>query len=67
MLNKQILRSKNKSYFAVVKQGDGGLQDFIHTPNFILVDKKKQIRGIYNGTSSEDIAQIIEDIRILQD
>ena len=61
-----IYNLARKSYFAVVEQGDGGLQDFIHTPNFILVDKKKQIRGIYDGTSTEDIQQIIEDIRILQ-
>ena len=63
---KHIYNLARKSYFAVVEQGDGRLQDFIHTPNFILVDKKKQIRGIYNGTSTEDIKQIIEDIRILQ-
>ncbi|GAA4933664.1 SCO family protein [Algibacter agarivorans] len=63
---KHIYNLARKSYFAVVEQGDGGLQDFIHTPNFILIDKKKQIRGIYDGTSTEDIKQIIEDIRILK-
>ena len=54
-----------KSYFAVVEQGDGGLQDFIHTPNFILVDKKRQIRGIYNGTEDEEILRLIQDLRTL--
>lgn len=63
---KHIYELARKSYFAVVEQGDGGLQDFIHTPNFILVDKKKQIRGIYDGTSIEEINRIIEDIKILQ-
>ena len=63
---KHIYELARKSYFAVVEQGDGGLQDFIHTPNFILIDKKKQIRGIYNGTGVDDMEQIIEDIRILQ-
>jgi len=63
---KHIYDLARKSYFAVVEQGDGGLQDFIHTPNFILIDKEKQIRGIYDGTKDEDIKQIIEDIRILQ-
>jgi len=62
---KHIYELARKSYFAVVEQGDGGLQDFIHTPNFILVDKKKQIRGIYDGTKDEEIARIISDIRIL--
>jgi len=63
---KHIYNLARKSYFAVVEQGDGGLQDFIHTPNFILVDKEKQIRGIYDGTNNEDIKRIIEDIKILQ-
>jgi protein SCO1/2 len=55
-----------KSYFAVTDQGDGGLQDFIHTPNFILVDPRKQIRGIYDGTKEEEITRLISDIRRLQ-
>jgi len=54
-----------KSYFAVVEQGDGGLQDFIHTPNFILVDKKKQIRGINDGTKDKEIKRLINDINFL--
>ncbi len=63
---KHIYNLARKSYFAVVQKGDGDLQDFIHTPNFILVDKEKQIRGIYDGTDNDDIKQIIQDIRILQ-
>jgi len=62
---KQIYELARKSYFAVVEQGDGGLQDFIHTPNFILVDKQKQIRGIYDGTDNDEIKRLINDIRIL--
>lgn len=62
---KHIYELARKSYFAVVEQGDGGLQDFIHTPNFILVDKKKQIRGIYDGTNDSDIHRLIDDIKLL--
>jgi protein SCO1/2 len=62
---KHICELARKSYFAVVEQGDGGLQDFIHTPNFILVDKKKQIRGIYDGTDNDEILQLIKDIKTL--
>jgi protein SCO1/2 len=62
---KHIYELARKSYFAVVEQGDGGLQDFIHTPNFILVDKKKQIRGIYDGIKDEEIVRLINDIKIL--
>ena len=63
---KHIYELARKSYFAVVEQGDGGLQDFIHTPNFILIDKEKQIRGIYDGTNDDDIKQVIEDIKTLK-
>ncbi len=62
---KHIYELARKSYFAVVEQGDGGLQDFIHTPNFILVDKEKQIRGIYDGTNTDEIKRLIDDINIL--
>lgn len=62
---KHIYNLARKSYFAVVDEGDGGLQDFIHTPNFILVDKQKQIRGIYDGTDSDEILRLINDIGIL--
>ncbi len=62
---KHIYNLARQSYFAVVERGDG-LQDFIHTPNFILIDKEKQIRGIYDGTNDEDIKRIIDDIHILK-
>lgn len=63
---KHIYNLARKSYFAVVNEGDGGLQDFIHTPNFVLIDKKKQIRGIYDGTNDEEIQRLIDDIGILK-
>lgn len=63
---KHIYELARKSYFAVIDEGDGGLQDFIHTENFVLVDKKKQIRGYYDGTDAEDIDRLIEDIKLLQ-
>lgn len=63
---KHIYELARKSYFAVLKKGDGGLQDFIHTPNFILIDKKKQIRGIYDGTDDMEIKRVINDIKTLQ-
>ncbi|MDB4293573.1 SCO family protein, partial [Maribacter sp.] len=63
---KHIYTLARKSYFAVVNEGDGGLQDFIHTPNFILVDTKKQIRGVYDGTKDMEIDRLINDINSLK-
>lgn len=61
-----IYKLARKSYFAVLEDGDGGDQDFIHTEQFILIDKKKQIRGIYDGTDQKEIQKIIDDITILK-
>lgn len=63
---KQIYDLARKSYFAVLDEGDGGVQDFIHTEQFILVDKKKRIRGYYDGTDPKDIQRVIEDIYLLK-
>jgi protein SCO1/2 len=32
----------------------------------VLVDKKKRIRGFYDGTDSESIEKLLEDIKILK-
>ena len=63
---KHIYALARKSYFAVLDEGDGGAQDFIHTEQFILVDKKKQLRGFYDGTDAEEIQRLIKDIEILK-
>lgn len=63
---KHIYELARKSYFAVLDEGDGGDQDFIHTEQFILVDKKRQIRGFYDGTDKNEINRIIKDIEILK-
>jgi len=61
-----IYELARKSYFAVLDEGDGGDQDFIHTEQFVLVDKNKQIRGFYDGTDAEEIERIIKDIAVLK-
>ena len=63
---RQIYALARKSYFAVLDEGDGGDQDFIHTEQFILIDKKGQIRGFYDGTDKEEMNRIYNDIEILK-
>ena len=40
--------------------------EFLHTENFILVDQRQRIRGVYNGTLLVEIERIKEDIAILK-
>lgn len=63
---KQIYELARKSYLAVKDAGDGGPFDMIHTENFMLIDKKQQIRGFYDGTDPEEIDRLLEDIKILK-
>ncbi len=60
-----IYELARKSYFATLDEGDGGVQDFIHTENFVLVDTKKRIRGYYDGTSAKDMERLTSEIEIL--
>lgn len=39
--------------------------EFLHTENFILLDKKRRIRGVYNGTLDIEIERLADDIRTL--
>lgn len=63
---KEIYRLARKSYLAVKDHGDGGPFDMVHTENFILIDKKRQIRGFYDGTDADDIDRLLDDIDILK-
>ena len=63
---KQIYALARKSYLAVKTDGNGDQYDMIHTENFMLIDKKRQIRGFYDGTLSEDINRLLEDIETLK-
>jgi len=63
---KQIYDLARKHYFAVMEPGASfNEHDFIHTDNFVLVDAKKRIRGIYKGTSEVEVQKLIADIAIL--
>lgn len=42
------------------------VDDFLHTENFLLIDKNKHIRGIYNGLNRASIAQLIVDVKALK-
>jgi len=64
---KQIYELARKSYLAVKTDGNGDEYDMIHTENFMLIDKKRQIRGFYDGTKQEDIDRLLTDIETLKE
>lgn len=64
---KAIYTIARKSYFA---DENLGLQktenDFLHTENFILIDKHRRIRGVYNGVLPAEMTRLLEDIKLLK-
>lgn len=63
---KHIYDLARKSYFAVLDEGEGDENDFIHTEQFVLVDKERRIRGFYDGTKKEDMEKVKNDIKLLK-
>lgn len=63
----EIYSLGRKQYFV---EEDLGLQkssdDFLHTENFVLIDKQRHIRGIYNGLNKNSVQQLIADIKTLK-
>ncbi len=64
----ELYRHARFSYFADEDFGKtySPEEDFIHTENFYLIDKKRRIRGVYNGTLKIEMKRIIEDITALK-
>lgn len=62
---KDIYYLARKSFLAVKTNNSSELYDMVHTENFILIDRKKRVRGFYDGTNPEEVAQLYEDILFL--
>lgn len=62
---KQIYDLARKSYL-VVKRDDSEDYGMVHTENFALIDKNKEIRGLYNGVSPASVDSLIQDIKRLK-
>lgn len=63
---RDIYKLARQSYFAEEDIGfSKDSTEFLHTEHFLLIDKTKRIRGIYNGTLSLEMELLIDDIRNL--
>ena len=65
----ELYQLARRSYFVLKPAeaenlGDAG-SDFIHTNNFVLVDRQSRIRGYYDGTLELEVSQLIHDIYLL--
>lgn len=49
-------------YMVATQEDVNALGGFLHSENFVLVDKDLRIRGFYDGTNKEEVDQLIKDI-----
>ena len=63
---KQIYDIAKHSYLINALEDDGTAEGFLHSELLILVDSKKRIRGMYDGTDSVAVVKLISDIKLLQ-
>lgn len=52
-------------YFLPVEPGNGGPEDFIHSPQLTLTDKHSRVRGYYDGTDAAAVDSLIVDMKKL--
>lgn len=62
---KQLYAMARNAYLVNALEGDGGKDDFIHSEFFVLVDKEKHIRGMYDGTNIKEVNNLLDDIKVL--
>jgi len=60
-----IFSMASDSYFATAFADSTAPGGFIHSGVFLLIDTAKQIRGAYDGTNSEEVDRLMEDMKIL--
>lgn len=63
----EIYKLGRKDYFVEEDLGiEKDIDEFLHTENFVLIDKNRHIRGIYNGLNKASLKQLIADIKTLK-
>lgn len=63
---KTIYDLAKDSYLVNALEDDGTPEGFLHSELFLLIDKQKRIRGMYDGTDSIAVNKLIEDIKLLK-
>ncbi len=53
------------SYMVTAMEDEEEPGGFLHSGAFILVDKEKRIRGIYDGTKEDAVSKLIQDVPLL--
>jgi protein SCO1/2 len=53
------------SYMVTAREDPGEPGGYLHSGAFLLIDKERRVRGIYDGTKAEKVDVLMEEIDIL--
>lgn len=59
---KEDIFKTGKSYMVVAQEDAGAPGGLLHSGHFVLVDKEKHVRGMYDGTTKEGADKLMADI-----
>lgn len=62
---KAIYRQGNTGYLLTALEDSLDPEGFVHSERFVLVDKRRHIRGQYDGTSRADVGRLTTDLKML--
>lgn len=60
-----IYKIAKESYFATAYKDAKEPGGYVHSGGFLLIDKNKYIRGVYDGTNPQETKRLINDINAL--
>tara|TARA_R110002012_G_scaffold252147_1_gene430652 strand:- start:484948 stop:485562 length:615 start_codon:yes stop_codon:yes gene_type:complete len=61
----EIYELGQKGYMVTAMEDENEEGGYLHSGAFVLVDKERKIRGVYDGTRSEEVDKLITDIELL--
>ncbi len=63
--NKDSIYGMADYYLSYAEKDGNAPGGYIHSGSLTLIDSKKYIRGVYDGTNSDDVDRLIKEIEIL--
>lgn len=60
-----IYRQGNLGYLLSANADSSAAENFVHSPQFVLVDKRHHIRGMYDGTNTDAMRDLMTDLNML--
>ncbi|HLP14105.1 MAG TPA: SCO family protein [Flavobacteriales bacterium] len=55
-----------EGYMLAAQRDSAAPGGFLHASQFVLIDKEKRIRGIYDGLQKNEVEQLLKDLEILR-